>query len=108
MKLDNWEAVSSILQAGGKFENGRYVVCNNNGQLHREGGPALILLNGEQHWYRNGMVHRDDGPAVILPNGNQYWYRNDMYHRDDGPALIYQDGTQKWYLNGQLIRVKDK
>lgn len=85
MKLDAWEAVSSILEAGGTFQNEMYACRNSNGAYHREDGPAVVYPDGTQHWYRNGMFHRDDGPAVILP-----------------------DGTQKWYRNGQLIRVKDK
>ena len=104
MKLDNWEAISSLLDAGGKYEDGRYVVRNRNGDYHRDDGPALLLPNGEQHWYRNGMVHRDDGPAIILPNGNQYWYQNDRFHREDGPAVIYPDGTSFWYRNGKRRR----
>jgi len=54
MKLDIWEAILSILEAGGKFEDGRYVVRNRNGYPHREDGPAVIHPDGRQHWYRNG------------------------------------------------------
>lgn len=78
MKLDNWEAISSLLQAGGTFQKGRYELRNNH-----------------------GLFHRNDGPAVIYPDGTQHWYRNGQFHRDDGPAITYQDGAQFWYLNGK-------
>lgn len=40
-----------------------------NNRLHRDGGPALILVDGYQAYYKDGLLHRDDGPAVILANG---------------------------------------
>ena len=101
MKLDNWEAISSLLQAGGAFQHMRYEIRNNHGQLHRDDGPAVIYPNGKQEWYRNGARHRDNGPADIHHDGTQYWYRNGLIHRDDGPAITYSDGAQFWYLNGK-------
>ena len=81
MKLDIWEAVSSLLDAGGKFEHGRYQIRNSKGHLHREDGPAIIFPDGTQYWHRNGEFHRDDGPAIIYPDGRQHWYRNGICHR---------------------------
>ena len=103
MKLDTWELISSIIEAGGVFEAGAYRLRNSSGQLHRDDGPAAIYTNGGQAWYRNGQFHRDDGPAVIYPDGKQYWYRNGQLHRDDGPAVVYPDGAQYWYRNGYAI-----
>jgi hypothetical protein len=100
MKLDIWEAISSLLEAGGKFEHGRYIVLNSNGEPHREDGPAIIYPYGTLKWYRNGEFHREDGPAIIYPDGAQEWYRNGQLHRDDGPAAIYPDGKLSWYTNG--------
>jgi hypothetical protein len=76
MKLDIWEAISSILDAGGIFKYGRYEIRDRNGLRHRDDGPAVIYPNGTQCWYRDGNLHRDDGPAVIYPHGTQYWYLN--------------------------------
>jgi hypothetical protein len=76
MKLDTWEIISSIIEAGGVYKNGYYCVRNSRGQHHREGGPAVIYPNGSQLWCRNGHLHREGGPAVIYPNGSQYWYLN--------------------------------
>ena len=100
MKLDTWENISSIIEAGGVFKNGYYCVRNSRGQHHREGGPAVIYPNGTQLWCRNGQLHRDNGPAATYSDGTQFWYRNDLRHREDGPAVIYPNGTQYWYLNG--------
>lgn len=77
MKLDTWQLIASIIEAGGVFEDGAYRVRNSFGQLHREDGPAAVYPDGRQYWYRNGQFHRDDGPAVFYPNGMQLWYRND-------------------------------
>jgi len=79
MKLELYGLIQSLLEAGGKFENGRYVVRN-----------------------RNGDYHRDDGPAVIRPDGTQYWYRNGQFHRDDGPAIIRPDGRREWLIKGKF------
>lgn len=101
MKLDAWAAIDSILEAGGKFYRGRYVVLNNNGDLHRDDGPAVISPDGTQEWCRNNTLHRDDGPAIICSDGSQYWYQNGELHRDGGPAALYPDGSQLWYRNGE-------
>ena len=103
MKLDIWQAISSLLEAGGTFQNDRYEVRASNGHLHRGDGPAIIYPDGRQYWYWNDKFHRDDGPAVIYPDGRQYWYWNDKFHRDDGPAIIYPDGEQHWYRAGQRV-----
>ena len=61
---------SSILT---DVDNNRFYV-NSAGKLHRLGGPALIMSDGTQMWFRNGSAHRIDGPAVICANGNVSWY----------------------------------
>ena len=76
-----------------------------NGQRHRNDGPALEYTNGDKVWYRNGQYHRDDGPAAEYDNGNKYWYQNGEHHRDDGPAIDYANGTKVWYQNGWPHRV---
>ena len=73
MKLDVWQAISDLLDAGGKLEHGRYQIMNSKGQLHRDNGPAAIYPDGTQCWYRNGQRHRDDGPAIIHPDGTEIW-----------------------------------
>lgn len=73
---------------------------NNGGDLHREDGPAVQFVNGDNEWYLNGLRHREDGPAIECPDGHQEWYRHGKLHREDGPALVYSDGHSEWYVDG--------
>jgi hypothetical protein len=68
---------------------------------HRNGGPAVIYIDGTQIWCQHGKLHRDDGPVVIYPDGTLCWYQYGKPHRDGEPAVIYPDGTQIWYQHGQ-------
>lgn len=104
MKLDAWQLITSIIEAGGVFKDGAYRVRNSSGQLHREDGPAVVYPDGSHSWCRNNQLHREDGPAAIYPDGSQHWYRNGQLHREDGPAVIYRDGRQYWYLNGESVK----
>lgn len=73
MKLDTWKEIFSLIDAGAVLQDdGCYAVFDNDGRLHREGGPAVVYPDGMQRWYRHGRLHRDDGPAVIYPNGDYY------------------------------------
>lgn len=79
-----------------------------NNDLHREDGPALICTYGSQYWYRHGVQHREDGPAVITPTYEE-WRCNGKLHREDGPAFKFY-GTvvnEHWYLHGKLHREGD-
>lgn len=46
-------------------------------------------------WYQNGDKHRDDGPAVIDPDGTRRWYFNGKLSNKNGPAIISADGKQE-------------
>lgn len=76
MKLDTWKEIFSLLDAGGarRQAGGYYAAFDNVGRIHREGGPAIVYINGMQCWYRHGKLHRDDGPAIIYPSGETRWY----------------------------------
>jgi hypothetical protein len=77
-----------------------------NGELHREDGPAIIVIgsDGSKYWYNiNDKLHREDGPAITRPNGSKWWYINGNRHREDGPAYIGPSGTKEWWLNGKRI-----
>jgi len=76
---------------------------NQDGELHREDGPAKEWpARSAQAWYRNGRLHRANGPAVEGPEG-QSWFRRGKRHREDGPAVIRADGTVEWYRNGTQL-----
>jgi hypothetical protein len=65
---------------------------NEDGKLHREGGPAIKRANGILKWFRNGLLHNEDGPAVVLTQKYQDWYYKQYGSRPDG--------TRQWYLSG--------
>ncbi len=72
-----------------------YEAYYDDGDLHREDGPAIIVRRpetgasiGEWHHAR-GQLHRDDGPAIISrhPDGTIYyeaWYRDDVLLEERG------------------------
>ena len=46
---------------------------NENGNFHRDGGPA-IDVGGVQQYLMNDKLHRPDGPAVITKYGGKSYY----------------------------------
>ena len=73
-----------------------------NGELHRDDGPAVINDNGSQAWYKHGKLHRIGGPATIHANGDEGWFVDGKLHRLDGPASDWI--TRKlWFVNGEHI-----
>ena len=83
--------------------NGTKRWYNEQGQLHRENGPAIEWAEGIKSWYINGQRHREDGPAIEWASGDKYWYINDQRHRENGPAIEYASGDKYWYLNGEEL-----
>jgi hypothetical protein len=51
----------------------------------------------------NGELHREDGPAIEYSNGTKIWCWHGKYHRQDGPAIERADGTKFWYYHGQRM-----
>jgi hypothetical protein len=78
-----------------------------NGELHREGGPAIEDADGYKSWWINGKLHRLDGPAIEYYDGSKSWWINGKLHRLDGPAIEYPNGTKFWYLNGTWLTEKE-
>ena len=58
-----------------------------------------VYKNGNKYWYQNGELHREDGPAMEYANGDKYWYKEGKYHRIDGPAVELANGDKYWYLD---------
>jgi len=77
---------------------------NEDGELHREDGPAVEYVDGTKHWYINGKHHREDGPAIVRADGSKFWFLNNKSHREDGPADVWSNGTKEWRLNNKLHR----
>jgi len=90
--------------------NGEYVLkygtkfWYKDGQIHREGGPAVEDIYGTKEWYKEGKHHREGGPAIEWPDGKKEWHKEGKLHREEGPAIEYPDGTKIWYKDGQLHR----
>jgi len=82
-------------------EYGNICYYNEQGQLHREDGPAVEYANGDKSWYINGLRHKEDGPAVEYADGTKAWYINGKLHREDGPAIEWVDGDKEWWINGK-------
>jgi hypothetical protein len=77
---------------------------DDDGRLHRQGGPARVSPSGREEWFRHGNLHRADGPAVVHANGSEKWYRDGRRHREGAPACVYVNGTEKWYRDGKRHR----
>ena len=61
-----------------------------------------------KYYNENGQLHREDGPAIEDSNGDKAWYFNGELHREDGPAIEYSDGDKLWYFNGEKYYTKEE
>ena len=82
--------------------SGQIQWLNEQGQLHREDGPAVENPDGSRMWMRNGQEHREDGPAIETPQRKE-WRRHGKLHRDDGPAIEFADGKSEWWRHGRRL-----
>lgn len=58
----------------------------------------------EIHTDDNGNLHRSDGPAVITPDGSKFWWTNGKLHRMNGPAVVDTVNNKNlWYFNGYPV-----
>jgi len=90
LSLEAWQSLT------GRFEASHMTLYLENGQRHREDGPALEKINGDKIWYSRGMIYRDDGPAMELANGNRYWYNEGkLWFSETG------NGDKEWYTEVQ-------
>ena len=91
-----------------------------NGNLNREDGPAVILYNNKgnvdtEMWYRHNLLYRKGEPALIYyseDTGEPYWkvwYEGGggLKHRNDGPASVREftpmavDDEGEWQPAGE-------
>ena len=102
--------------------DGREVWLDENGEFHREDGPAVIWPKGEmiydnhtgeelpdplEEWFFHGEPHRIGGPAKIWNNGVKEWFLNGECHREDGPAFENSDGYKQWWLHDKQYSEQD-
>jgi hypothetical protein len=50
-----------------------------DGLRHREGKPAILSLSSDEFWYLNNNLHREDGPARILVDEDTGKIENDYF-----------------------------
>lgn len=65
--------------------------------------------DGTDKWYdERNRLHRDGGPAVILADGTEHWMQHGKHHRIDGPAIIYPDGRIRWCIDDEPINNRNR
>ena len=99
--LKSFKAFESVTR---KVFDDRIEYYNDEGQKHREDGPAIEYVNGGKQWWLDGKLHRENGPAVEYFDGDKYWYLNGKNHREDGPAIEYANGAKEWFFKGERHR----
>ena len=60
-------------------ENGTIRYRNENNEVHRVHGPAVIWANGTKHWFQDNKRHRLDGPAIVWASGDRSRYIDGEY-----------------------------
>jgi hypothetical protein len=69
---------------------------------------VTVDSNGTIRWYNeNGQPHREEGPAIEWANGTKSWWLRGQPHREDGPAIERADGDKFWWLRGQRLTEED-
>jgi hypothetical protein len=79
---------------------------NEQGDLNRLDGPALVYADGSAEWFLNGKRHRENGPAYESSNGYKAWYVNGKRHRLDG-AAVEGLSVKEWWVNGEQYSKND-
>jgi len=87
---------------------GNKIWYDENGQCHREDGPALKYPDGSKEWFQHGKLHREDGPAIEDANGDKYWYQHGQRHREEGPAVERANGTKEWWIEGKQLNTSSQ
>lgn len=90
------------------YKDGRVSYLNQDDNLHRIGGPAVIYSDGSFSYYVNGDLHREDGPAMfIFLSGFKGYYQHGVCHREDGPAKTWPTGDKEYWIKGTHISLQE-
>lgn len=104
-------------------ENGNVHYEDENGDFHREDGPALIIYKTEDlfidedgNYYREEIIEAEEEEndeeekvnkiKIIIPKEDlkhEEWYIHGKRHREDGPA-VKTSNYEEWYINDKLSR----
>jgi hypothetical protein len=75
-------------------------------RLHRVYGPAYVSPHYKYEiWYLHGELHHEGGPAIILKNA-ELWFLNGRPHRLDGPAISGTGRKREYWISGQQLSPK--
>ena len=65
-----------------------------------------IDVDGTKRWFNeDGDLHREDGPAIEFANGTKFWCIYGYYHRINGPAIEHNWGDNQWWYENNLAPV---
>ena len=69
---------------------------------------VTLYIDEEQNrfWLEDGEKHRENGPAVEWANGNKEWLKRGMLCRSDGPTLEW--GRHRRHIEVRHIKYEDK
>jgi hypothetical protein len=74
--------------------DGRVIYYNAEGKKDRKDGPAQVDYHRGQptseHWYQNGQLHREDGPAAVYfgsPQYNEWWKNGKLISKGEPKSL---------------------
>ena len=78
-----------------------------------DGGPAVeftaVQWNpyaGDRCWYIDGELHREGAPAIENRDGSYMWYHHGRKHRLNGPAVRTSKGQLQWWVDGKRTTEK--
>jgi len=58
--------------------------------------------DGSKEWFdEEGELHREDGPAREYPDGSKYYFYHGKRHRLDGPASVDCFGYREYFIDGK-------
>ena len=73
-----------------------------NGVLHRDRDrPPIVLRTGEQRWQRGDILHRETGPALILENGEGHYYLDNKRYATRKEWLLELEKRKNKQLNNE-------
>ena len=79
--------------------DGNKLWYNNQGQRHREDGPAWEDVNGDKAWFINDELHREDGPAVTSSGRS----KDNLFQIFSGRTLHELESNKSWFIHGKQI-----
>lgn len=85
--------------------DGTKTYYNDDGQIHREDGPALIYPNGcTEHWINGEYASNYElGAPDVVDEGGVTWWHDRQHHSINRPANDYPNGQKLWLDNGYEI-----